>query len=1821
MTALNFVIQGVAGRREANVRITNSCQIPIARARRYGLVIAAAIAISLLFVSPASAERGIVGTYQFERESCANKPEEVTCNNEPGDLADASSAAVNANGAGGGAPGELTVTEESQFFSTHSGPRVQQFDSSGDFLRLWGRGVVASGPNNADETQAVMVAASSGSFTLSFASSSTSAIPFDAPASAVEAALNGLGSLKVEVTGGPGNANGSDPYLVAFTGGSGGIDQPLIQADGASLAGGSGVNVYTTNNGDVGFEICSPQEGDVCKVGTFSFSDGALGGTLSAPRDIATDPATGDLYIPSLLRINQFSATGEFKRAFGQDAVAQGPGDSGHDETQELTIRATGGTFPLTFPFGLNGATTDDLPYNASAAEVEAALNGLSSIGGVGGRVTVTGGPGDATGAHPYTVEFGGALGGDDVGDIASSAGALSGSGKGAKAMTIDDGGAYEICTVEDACKIGSGTSSSQHGIDVEPNGIDVVPPGAPNAGNVLSSGGSRIQEFSPNGELIRAFGFDTVASGPDQVAAPDEQQKLTIEATGGKFAAYFNGKSTGLELGANFTEGSTTVVLRETTQGLEVGQGVASENLPPGTTIIAVGPGQTVTVSQPAIHTQDNSSIRARSIPYDATAAELEAAINSLPTIGDVGGSVTVSGGPGNATGSSPYIVTFGGTLSGDDVPPVLLETTGTLTGTVSAETQVEGGAFEVCEPSAGDVCDQGSRGTRTGQFKAPKAVAEDTTGAIYTSEASRIQKFTPQAGTPSLSPSVFQAGEFRDVAMGSGDQLFALKLFEAGDATCQGGKPSPIEQRIQEFTGTGTLVETSTPCTKVGDDTEQNLTVNRGSSNPYVAYKGDTSKESHGPSVAIFGFPGSPPDVSLNSINEITSSGGGVSGTVDPNGPGAGYPKSSATTYRVEYKRSADSQWTAFTPNIPVGAGDDPIPFQVGLSDLAPNTPFDVKVVAEKAFVPNGTVSKTVSFTTEPAAPEVLSEWATDLQVTSATLHARVNPLGTPTSYHFEYGSTPAYGSETPETDMGDSLDPTAIAESVEDLPVDTTTHFRVVATNAVGTTNGPDQSFSFSPPACPNQTIRQQTKTAYLPDCRAYELVSPEDAGGTVLFTGGPQSAYATNPPRLAFVGQFGEIPGAGTPINTSGDLYASTRGAAGWQTRYIGPPPEQAGCAGGRPIVDGAGLPTTIQNDVFTDPGLNRFLDWNLGNPAECIWGAFGKSIRMGDLNTAAIGSNAPYVWNAEGQLLDRWPTSAGDMAGAEENFACPQDKNKVPFPTGWTSQVSVAYGCSTHVTASGDLSHFVFATASGLFGQGGISTAPGSAYDNDTANNTLTLISKQANGEPIQQEPLPNGGPEELIQFPAVSADGSHILMGTARRTQCKQVEYPDTYKTICPLISQPTRLYMRVDDAVTYDVSAGAAVKYLDATEDGSKVYFSSAEPLTADDTDTSVDLFMWDENGGAPKIVRVSAGDVPSGNGDNCVSTWAEKCGAEPYSDVSISKAVANRGGLGGWSTAIPDPNPGYTDNGVAAKSGDIYFYSPEQLDGARGAPGFVNLYVYRKGEARFVARLDDDPYCIESTTDPNIGPVRYGVCSDGSVGRLQVTPDGRFAAFITTTNLTGFDNDGFAEMYRYDAESEEIICVSCDPTNAAPVADVRASMGGRFITDDGRVFFDTADPLDPRDTNQARDVYEYVDGKPQLITTGTGPQSSEASDKLTAESVSGLYGVSADGVDVYFGTIETLVGQDRNGGGQLRFYDARTNGGFSFVPLPAPCAAADECHGEASGAPQPLAMGTTAALIGGNAASPKKKAHKAKKKHRKHRHRKASTRRGGVK
>ena len=186
-----------------------------------------------------------------------------------------------------------------------------------------------------------------------------------------------------------------------------------------------------------------------------------------------------------------------------------------------------------------------------------------------------------------------------------------------------------------------------------------------------------------------------------------------------------------------------------------------------------------------------------------------------------------------------------------------------------------------------------------------------------------------------------------------------------------------------------------------------------------------------------------------------------------------------------------------------------------------------------------------------------------------------------------------------------------------------------------------------------------------------------------------------------------------------------------------------------------------------------------------------------------------------------------------------------------------------------------------------------------------------------------------------------------------------------------------------------------------------------------------------------------------------------------------------------------------------------------------------------------------------------------------------MQVTPDGDHMALITNTHITGYDSGERGEMYTFDPETGRFACASCRRDGKPPVGETLGSQNGLFLTDDGRVFFVTDDPLVPKDTNQTDDVYEFTEGEAWLVSAGLGRTIKTFGGFVGGQTKPGLVGVSRNGSDVYFATFDSLVTQDHNGGA-IKIYDARTGGGFpankSWPSAPPPTSA----MGRAANAPR---------------------------------------------
>ena len=150
--------------------------------------------------------------------------------------------------------------------------------------------------------------------------------------------------------------------------------------------------------------------------------------------------------------------------------------------------------------------------------------------------------------------------------------------------------------------------------------------------------------------------------------------------------------------------------------------------------------------------------------------------------------------------------------------------------------------------------------------------------------------------------------------------------------------------------------------------------------------------------------------------------------------------------------------------------------------------------------------------------STPSVQTGTATSITNTSATLNGTVDPDGQATTYHFDYGTSTSYGHRMPAADASVGADSASHPESqpISGLTPNTTYHFRIVATNASGTTVGADHTFTTG--AIPSATTLAATKV----DARAATLngeVNPQDASTSYYFEYGTSTSYGSRAPGSA------------------------------------------------------------------------------------------------------------------------------------------------------------------------------------------------------------------------------------------------------------------------------------------------------------------------------------------------------------------------------------------------------------------------------------------------------------------------------------------------------------------------------------------------------------------------------------------------------------------------------------------------------------------------------------------------------------------------------
>jgi len=224
---------------------------------------------------------------------------------------------------------------------------------------------------------------------------------------------------------------------------------------------------------------------------------------------------------------------------------------------------------------------------------------------------------------------------------------------------------------------------------------------------------------------------------------------------------------------------------------------------------------------------------------------------------------------------------------------------------------------------------------------------------------------------------------------------------------------------------------------------------------------------------------------------------------------------------------------------------------------------------------FVPSsGTIDHTYAFKfTAVDAPMVEDVSVSGVTATESVLHATINPEGADTTYRFEYVSEDQFAEDEFEaaSTSGSAIIPAGaqgvpVSTPIEGLLPGTVYRFRVVAVNAEGRDELEGRLHTYPasslPPGCPNDSVRTGSSSR-LPDCRAYELVTPPDTNARAPVGIGDSGVYfpsleaAADGGKVTFLISGGSLPGSEGSGAFNGENYLAVRTPSGWSTRIAAP----------------------------------------------------------------------------------------------------------------------------------------------------------------------------------------------------------------------------------------------------------------------------------------------------------------------------------------------------------------------------------------------------------------------------------------------------------------------------------------------------------------------------------------------------------------------------------------------------------------------------------------------------------------------------------------
>jgi Tol biopolymer transport system component len=316
-------------------------------------------------------------------------------------------------------------------------------------------------------------------------------------------------------------------------------------------------------------------------------------------------------------------------------------------------------------------------------------------------------------------------------------------------------------------------------------------------------------------------------------------------------------------------------------------------------------------------------------------------------------------------------------------------------------------------------------------------------------------------------------------------------------------------------------------------------------------VAFRTDESEiwVSEAPYAAFTTEPVTAPTAGLDAITTFTGSTAHFSGTVNPDAPAGPLTPAAEVVYETQWSFTCEPECPGLSGGS-VAATEAGKAVSVDATGLEPNTPYEVTLHAANA---GGSVTDTKSFTTSEIPPGVNVGPGSSAGDGGFHLEGTVNPHNSAiTGCVFEYGPTASYGQIAPcEPTPTTGSQGVFVTVLLPALTVNGEYHFRLTATNGAGPTSTADATFVAHPP-CPNEAIREEQRSTFLPECRAWEQVSAPFKEGFMAAL----NQYTDDGDRALYTSS-GNIAENGMGAATYGNPYLTARSATGWITEPAAP----------------------------------------------------------------------------------------------------------------------------------------------------------------------------------------------------------------------------------------------------------------------------------------------------------------------------------------------------------------------------------------------------------------------------------------------------------------------------------------------------------------------------------------------------------------------------------------------------------------------------------------------------------------------------------------